>query len=51
MSKSLRNERSFSNDYEYEDVSMTRQSKKDWKRMQRRQDKRSARELPCEREN
>ncbi len=46
MSKSLRNDRRFSDDCQYEDVIDNRKSKK-----QRREDKRAARELPCEREN
>jgi len=46
MSKSLRNDRRFADDYQYEDERASKQSKK----MLRRQDKRQARELPCERE-
>lgn len=47
MSKSLRNDRRFNDEYEYEDVRLSKKAKK----MARRQDKRSGRELPCERED
>ena len=47
MSKSSRNERRYSDDYEYEDVRDMRKSKK----TQRRENKRNARTLPCEQED